>query len=247
MFYMNQQVTNKQKDKKLMLLSIISNFVIFMIMVVGLILWALSDSFDAIDMCEFTWQSNVSLGLFCLVYAFYQIVLVAKKKTKQDVKEPWKVVKQLLAACVIMTGITILLCIPLVYIYNPKDAKYLYNGSYLIYHGIEPLVTLVTFLLLDFPVKNKKHCFWMFIPVVVYFIFFVSMAYTHIDPSTGKPLSRYDWYGVCAYGVGAVIGLFIGGLLAMPSANLLFIFLNQKTSFNKPDKLKVIKEKVKLM
>lgn len=160
----------------------------------------------------FTIDSNILMTIFAVVSIVY--IVLKKTKTINEIGKPIYILNLVGTAGVALTMFTTLFfLVPFSGVVHEAffTPKVLLTGSNLIFHIINPSFAVIAFIC--FFKTNQielKETLYSLIPIVIYSIFYLSMAYTHIDPTTGKPQAWFDWYKFCSFGVVAVPFILIG-------------------------------------
>lgn len=191
-FYMN-------KDKRFILINVL-DILTFVLMVLGI-------TFSIVDVrfmgdyprlsylpiyATFTGLSNIFLGFVCLGCALYRLI----KKEKQLPKVLF-ILKIIALAEITITFITT------AFILAPNLGESwwrLYINNNLFNHLLTPLLSIVTFIILEEKVElNYRYCFLAIVPVLAYGFFYVPNVYTHLT-SDGSVDLAYDIYGFGRFG-----------------------------------------------
>jgi len=178
-----------QNNQKKLIASLIFNIVIFFTMITGIAIYITIERYGWIVLKFFTYQSNIVMGIISLVYSIY-LILILKGKLKQIPKQ-LEIVKLMTTAGVVLTFVTVI-CI-----LGPSSGwnKELYSNSSFVYHFVEPILALVTFILFEHSDNGIKYkeTWYGIIHIGAYCIFYTVMGLTHIKD--GKVPWEYDWYG----------------------------------------------------
>jgi len=158
----------------------------------------------------FTIDSNILLMFACLTSSIY--IGLYWNGTIKKIPQ-WDYIFKLIAVIgvTLTMFITLFVLLPGAIATKQFAPRSLYLGHNLFMHLICPLSAIILFLLFE----NRKDIklvktLWCLIPIVIYCIFYLSMAYTHMNPETGKPFPDYDWYRFCSFGPIATPFLVIG-------------------------------------
>ena len=133
----------------------------------------------------FTILSNGLNGFICLVVVVMTILYFKKDK-------PYPRWLKILFNCgltsVMLTFLTVLCFLGPVHVSKGGNFMFMYNGiDYLLFHMINPLITLVSYLFFFKGEKlNWKHLLFTMIPMGIYTIIYTSCVLTHAWP---------DFYG----------------------------------------------------
>ena len=140
----------------------------------------------------FTGLSNIFLGLVCLGCAIYRL-----SKRELELPKVLFVLKIIALAEITITFITTAV------ILSPNLGSNwwrLYINNNLFNHLLTPLLSIVTFIILEERVEiSYRFCFLAVIPVIAYGFFYVPNVYTHLT-SDGSVDLAYDIYGFGRFG-----------------------------------------------
>ena len=201
------------KDKKRFLAIVILDFVTFLSMIIGITFSIFDVRFMANYprlsslpiLMTFTGLSNVFIGLVCITCAIYRLV---KKETKLN-----KIL--FIIKLIALADITITFVITATYLsFSLGDSWWrLYINNNIFNHFLTPVLAIIAFILLEEYVDTDwRYCFYSFVPIILYSIFYLINVYTHLTPE-GKTDVAYDIYGFCRFGPFVLI-LFLLGFLA---------------------------------
>jgi len=159
----------------------------------------------------FTVDSNILLMISCIVSMTYILLLWNNKINK--IPESEYIFKLITVACVALTMLTVFFVLTPGSIFlkdKTMPIETIYNGTNLFMHVVCPAVAIIMFLLFE----NRKDVkliktLYSLIVVVIYCIFYLSVAYTHVGPD-GKIPFEYDWYFFCHFGKVATPFIAIG-------------------------------------
>ena len=163
----------------------------------------------------FTGLSNLFIGLVCLACAVYR--LTNKKMILPKILFLLKIIA--------LADITITFLTTALYLAPSVGSIWwrLYINNNIFNHFLTPLVSIITFILLEEYVKTDwKDCFFSLIPLAIYGAFYIINVYTHLTP-VGETSLTYDIYGFCRFGVFFLI-LFLIGFAAV-SFGLTYVYL----------------------
>lgn len=179
----------------LLLLEIVS---LVLILAVPLNLWGIETV--GIESFKFyTTQSNLLLTLSTILVIIFT-ALVKYKKVKQ-VPVGIMLLKLMSTACTTVTMISVVLFTPFADLFDFGSRIVLFVDSNLFYHLICPTLAVVIFLLFENKTNIKLKQLWFcLIPTALYAIFYLSYAYSHMQPDWTIP-KEYDWYGLTNFGV----------------------------------------------
>ena len=140
----------------------------------------------------FTGLSNIFLGLVCLGCAIYRL-----SKRELELPKALFVLKIIALAEITITFITT------AFILAPNLGENwwrLYINNNIFNHFLTPLLTIVTFIVLEEKVEiSYRFCFLAVIPVIAYGFFYVPNVYTHLT-AEGNVDRAYDIYGFARFG-----------------------------------------------
>jgi len=147
----------------------------------------------------FTTDSNIVLLIASIISAIYIGLYWAGKVKKIP---QWEYIVKLIAvvSTTLTMFVTLFMLLPGAIATKAFIPAALYLGSNLFMHLICPLVGIVGFLLFENrnDVKLVKTLYCL-IPLIIYCIFYLAMAYTHQNPD-GTFMKGYDWYKFCSIG-----------------------------------------------
>ncbi len=209
--------------------SVVTNISIFVVVTLALILGLAgvpsfetgTTSFGEL-MKYFTIESNIFMGIMALLLAINQI-LYLKNNTK--INKAIFILYYVATVCVAITFFTVLFFLaPVVY----RDQFWsMYTGISFYYHFLIPVVAMIMFLfVLNTNEYSIKISFFGIIPFLVYALFYVIAALTHMDG--GKVMPGYDWYGFLSFGIPVFLLLLVIMLGATYLVSFLIYFINKK-------------------
>lgn len=210
--------------------AIVINLIIFMIMVVGVIFAFSGLKFDLTVsktsfwnvIRYFTVQSNIFMGITALLFAINEIIHLKKGINLSKVIF---VMKYIATICVAITFFTVALFLAPVFF--PDNYFALFYDYNLLFHLIIPVLSMVVFIFLENRNDlNIKVTFYGIIPYIIYSIFYVILALTHME--NGKVMDGYDWYGFLYFGIPIFILLTFVMIAATYLISFLLYFLNKK-------------------
>lgn len=166
------------------------NSIIVIFVIVGIVLNYTVESNTAGLIFYFTTQSNIWVGLICLVWVIFDIC-------KIDVRKPFYIIKFALTVSITLTGL----------VYNfilaPQAAIVFgsilraYSWSTAILHIIVPILAIVSYLVFDTYILNKKWAFTGVILPLFYFVFILILSTAVPKPLfmgfDGKP-SKFPYF-----------------------------------------------------
>jgi len=147
----------------------------------------------------FTTDSNVIM----LIISIISIVFILLKANGKIKKLPqWLKIVRLIGTAMLVLTMMVIFGFTIGSTFMPQvemTLKGLYMGSNAFHHVVCPVVAIVAYLLFDdakdIPLKKTLYSL---IPVIAYGIFYMVMAYTHMEGSGFK--EGYDWYRFCSFG-----------------------------------------------
>ena len=210
------------KKQKLFIASLVLNTLVFLLVVTGVILMLTVGS-GALGskgwtvFKYFTFQSNIFVGLVCLAYAIFQLLMMRGIISKLP---PVLLVFNHVA----VTAVGLTFIIVVAFLAPGYGFDKMYNNANLFFHALVPLAAMINYLFIE---KEAKIAFWqsLFAAVpsvlygIVYFIVVVSNnAYGNLD---------IDFYGFGKNGpwIGALYFLII--IVIAYSIGLVLYFINQ--------------------
>ena len=165
----------------------------------------------------FTGLSNIFIGVLAGASGIYRLVT-------KDVKIPKVlfVLKTIAVADITITFLTTAL-----YLAPSVGSIWwrLYVNSHLFNHLLTPVLSIVSFIVLEKKVETDfKVCFFAFIPIVLYGILYITVNQLH----GGIGNSEYDIYGLFQRGVFVTIIFSIAFLALAFGLTVLYRFINSK-------------------
>ena len=155
----------------------------------------------------FTVESNVLNGI---VSIFYAVSVLRVLRGRQREISPLLQRFRLMAADAV--GLTFL--VVAVFLGPRLGYRNMLKGANLYYHLLLPLLSMLSFCLLDYtPALPKRACLFAALPVPLYGTGYVINVFT--NNYTGLP-SKNDWYGFVSWGLG--IGICIFALIILAAA-----------------------------
>ncbi len=162
----------------------------------------------------FTVLSNLLMGLVAGVL-IVMISLMKAKKIKIIHKSIYILDLVATAGVALTMLVTLFILTPFGTLVGEKffTPDKLFVGANLCFHLLIPLLSIISFVaFLNTQEIKLKESLYAFVPIGLYFIFYICMALTHIDKTTGLPLAGYDWYRMFQFGYLAAAGLAIAVL-----------------------------------
>ena len=163
---------NKRVKSKLFFVSFILNIVIFLLVLAGTIVMMTVGSgalaTNSLSVFKyFTFQSNIYMGIVALIYAYYQFLIVKKKKEK---------IPHVLAIFnrVGVTAVTLTFLVVIAFLAPGYGYDKMYNNANLFFHLLVPVLAIINFVVFT---KNEKchfaHTLYPIIPCVLYGIVYL--------------------------------------------------------------------------
>ena len=170
----------------------------------------------------FTVQSNLFVGIVCLIFAIKEIELLNGKINNIDKKYYiWKLVSTSAVGLTFFVVFTYLRSIV-----EGGIMPLLMNSS-LFFHCIIPILSIICFIFLEKTRDIKfKEVFYGLIPVGLYALYYMTNVFLHME--NGKVSPKYDWYWFVYYGVWTTVIVVPVILLIAYLINLLLWYLNRK-------------------
>ncbi len=211
-------------------LSIIFNFIIFGLMVIGSIMAFSGLRFDlTVDtptfysvIRYFTVQSNIFMGIIALLFAINEILHI---KRGIEINKTLFIFKYIATVCVAITFFTVALILAPIF-YGSRYFELFYDEN-LFFHFVIPVLSIIAFIL--FENRNditKKITFTGLMPFSIYTVFYLIAALTHMQD--GKIMEGYDWYGFLYFGIPIFIVLSIVMVILSYLISFILYFLNKK-------------------
>ena len=210
--------------------AIILNLIIFVLMVVGAFFAFTGLKFDMTRVNTtfwyvikfFTVQSNIFMGIAALLYAINEILHLKKGI---ELNRTLFIIKYIATICVTITFFTVALFLAPVF-YKDNYFALFYDTNFL-FHLVIPVLSMIIFIFLENRSDmNIKITFLGIVPYIVYSIFYVILAITHME--NGKVVDGYDWYGFLYFGIPTFILLTFIMIVATYLLSFLLYFLNKK-------------------
>ena len=206
--------------------SFIINIILFILLIIGFVLETYEHVIQAGDTLYlitrfryFTELSNIFMGIVGLVYALNLM-------NKKEVSNTLKIMKLFSTSGVTVTCLTVLFyLIPVL----GDQWYYLVTGSQFVFHLAVPILAFITFVFLEDNKVDKKYVFLSVIPLIIYGIFYMSVALTHkVD---GKIDMVYDWYLFLSNGLTA--GLIAFAIMIVANTFIVFVLNSLSGKFIK--------------
>ena len=216
-------------------ISLILNLIIFLFVTIATICMVckitfmgdyviLSDS-NANAFKFFTVDSNVLMGIIALIFAYYQYLIISKKK---------KEIPQVMYTLKLMAtvGVTLTLLVTACYLAPFSEYSYFdfFTNSNLFFHFLVPILSVVTYIFFENTKNNKFNSTIIgIIPMLIYSVFYVS---NYLINRGDGPTKENDWYGFMGKGL-------IGSILTVISMILItymisyFLWLINKKLYSK--------------
>lgn len=201
--------------------------------IVGIILTVASSSFmgDTVAFRFFTVQSNITIIVIELIYAFDALLQIFGKKSISN--------RILLMIKYIFTVAITITFLVFVFMLAPTlSVDYLLSYNNFSLHFIVPILALVDFFIFNSDIKlNKSNCLWgVAMPVyyVIYFLIGVPMERTYINgdlaPYFFLNYKQITWFSFTDKGPGVFYWILIltAGIIGLCYLFLLFMWLRQK-------------------
>ena len=150
----------------------------------------------------FTQQSNIWIGVTCLVFAIFSLIEI--RRGKPCVKRYVYVLKYIFTVSITITGI-IFCCLLAPF----ADYDVWSTGSVLV-HVVSPILAIVDFCLCETEFAlSKGHIFLTLVPLLLYFIVASVLGLVGVDFGRGVPYpyvfmnynSKEGWFGITNDGV----------------------------------------------
>ena len=167
------------KNNKLFIASFITNILIFLLVLTGVILMMTIGS-GALGTANitvfkyFTFQSNVFMGVVAFIYAWYQLLILLGKKDK--LPHVLLVFNHVGTTAVGLTFLVVIMFLA------PGYGFYLmYRGANLFFHGIVPVVSMLGFMFIHKECNiTFKETIFSVIPSLLYgIVYFIVVASTN--------------------------------------------------------------------
>jgi len=185
---------------KLKIIRIISDSVIVILMILGLVFMIagiypngaklVSSGFESLRF--FTVQSNIFMGVMSLVSLFF----INKKMPLALL-----VIKYVACCTVTLTFLTVM-----TYLGPVFGMLEMLNGPNLFMHLLLPVVAIAHIIFIEEKIEKPKfyYSFYSIVPMFVYGIFYL----TNVAVNNGYGNAKYDWYLFGSWGIGPGIGVF---------------------------------------
>ena len=167
------------KNNKLFIASFITNILIFLLVLTGVILMMTIGS-GALGTANitvfkyFTFQSNVFMGVVAFIYAWYQLLILLGKKDKLP-----HVLLVFNHVGTTAVGLTFLVVI--MFLAPGYGFHLMYRGANLFFHGIVPVVSMLGFMFIHKECNiTFKETIFSVIPSLLYgIVYFIVVASTN--------------------------------------------------------------------
>lgn len=212
-------------------ISLILNLIIFLIVTIGTVCMVckitfmgdyaiLSDS-NANALKFFTVDSNILMGIIAIVFAYYQCLVISKKK---------KEIPQVMYTLKLMAtvGVTLTFIVTTCYLAPFSEYNYFdfFTNSNLFFHFLVPVLSVITYVFFENTKDNKINSTIIgIIPMLIYSVFYVT---NYLVNRGNGPVKEYDWYGFMGKGIiGSIITVILMILITYLISYTLWI-LNKK-------------------
>ena len=211
--------------KKSIIFSTVINYAVFVIVAVCFVIGLFNDSMTETGRILsgwtiirfFTVQSNVFIGITCLIYAIFETRVLTGSLT--EVPRSIAVLKHVFSVSVAVTFLTVAL-----YLSPINKAGYfaLFEGANFFFHFLVPVLACVTLIIFDGRRMPFSYTLFGLIPFLSYGIFYVINAFTHLQGGVISP--EYDWYYLLQGGtVACVISIFVMTAMTYLTSVLLWL------------------------
>jgi len=174
-------------------ISISLNFMIGFFAILGVVLSCVRAQQDGYNpwfkrLMYFTQQSNIWIGLICLVIAILSVVGIVKKKDL--IKNFWYVLKFIFTISITITGI--IFCA----ILAPFATFDVWSSASLLTHVFVPLLSVVSLFVDEKIISKKSQVFLSIIPPLAYFAYTSIFCLLKVDFGRGDPFPYFfmDYY-----------------------------------------------------
>lgn len=185
-------------------ISLILNIIVFILVLLGTVFMVTGFRFmgDDIILAEskinafkyFTVDSNILMGIAALLFAYYELLIILKKKKE--------IPKSIYAFKHIATvGVALTFVVTVLYLAPFSEYRFLdfFKNSNLFFHLFVPVLSVVSFLFYENNNKQNKNVILLgMIPMTIYSIFYVTGYILHIGNDT---INDYDWYHLVRNGI----------------------------------------------
>ena len=189
-------------------ISMILNIIIFLMMLFATIIMFTGFKFmhgpeivleaKGIEMFKFfTVDSNMFMGIIALIFAFYELVFLKKKK---EIPKGLYILKLMGTTAVGVTFFTVFLYLGFI---APNGIYSLILNSNLFYHLLIPVVSMLTFILFEKNELKLKDTLYGLIPTFAYSLYYIINILFHMK--NGRVSPKYDWYWFIQNGIWTVI------------------------------------------
>lgn len=181
------------------------NIVVFLMMVLSVTLMIFGINFMGKDVLLsttgweifkfFTVDSNVLMGVIAAIYVVYLALFLDGKIARLP---RWLSVLKLVGT--VGVSLTFLTVVAFLAPFVAPTYWSLFVNAQLFMHLLTPVVSIVTFVFFeDTDDIRLRETLWGMLPMVVYSIFYMTTAFTHIVD--GKVPYQYDWYAFVQLGL----------------------------------------------
>ena len=180
-------------------ISLILNVLIFLFVLFGTIIMMNGIKFmgDDIVLTEskieafkfFTVDSNVLMGLGAIVFAYFDYLVLSKKK--KEIPKGVYLLKHIATVGVVLTFV-----VTAFYLAPFSDYSYFdfFKNSNLFFHLIVPVLSTIVYIFYEGNKQDKKAVFYGIIPMIIYAIYYIIVYLMNCN--SNAPKDSYDWYGL---------------------------------------------------
>ena len=184
--------------------SMIFNFIIFVIVILGTIFMITGFKFmssvgnltsTGLEAFKyFTVDSNIVVGLVAFIMFIYELLYLRKRI--EVIPQFVYILKHIGTVGVILTFI-----VTLFYLAPLLGFKFLflYQNTNLLFHLIVPILSFISFVFFEKTKIDFKYTFYGLSTMLLYGIFYIGNIIVHLD--NGVVNSKYDWYGFMKIGL----------------------------------------------
>lgn len=145
----------------------------------------------------FTVDSNFIMLIVAVLASIYDYLLLKKKINKFPILV---YILKLLG----VTGLSLTMIVTILFLAPTMGLGVVFTDSNLFLHVINPLMSILTFILFEKTTNIKfKHTFTACLPVFLYAIYYVLI--TLLNTKNGVILPGYDWYGFFFLGLKSIV------------------------------------------
>ena len=176
--------------------SLILNIIIFVLVIVGTVFMLAGIKIMGEDIVLanasieafkfFTVDSNLLMGIAAAVFAYYDYLIITKRK--KEIPAKVYALKHLATVSVMLTFfVTVFYLAP----FSEYEFLAFFRNSNLFFHLVVPILSLITYVFFEKKNQGREVILYGIVPMFLYSIFYILVYFFH----TGNdPVRDYDWY-----------------------------------------------------